>query len=71
MSEIKGQLLGIVLVLTIFAGLVATVTTIVTSLNGTIDSKFTEVKTGLSDDRLLEIDNNPKVDRTSLMFYEN
>lgn len=71
MSEIKGQLLGIVLVLTIFAGLVATVTTIVTSLNGTIDSKFTEVKTGLSDDRLLEVDNNPKVDRTSLMFYEN
>lgn len=71
MSEIKGQLLGIVLVLTIFAGLVATVTTIVTSLNGTIDSKFTEVKTELSDDRLLEVDNNPKVDRTSLMFYEN
>lgn len=71
MSEIKGQLLGIVLVLTIFAGLVATVTTIVTSLNGTIDSKFTEVKTELSEDNSLQVDLPTKIDRTSLMFYEN
>lgn len=70
MSEIKGQLLGIVLVLTIFAGLVATVTTIVTSLNGTIDSKFTEVKTELSDSSL-QVDLPTKVDHRSLMFYEN
>ncbi len=48
MSEVKGQLLGIVLVLSIFAGLVATVTTITSSLETAANQKFSEIEDDLT-----------------------
>lgn len=54
MSEIKGQILGVILVLMVFAVVAGTMTTVFNSLSKNITDKVSQINTETSQDKFFD-----------------